>query len=225
MKSEDKVLRIIAELRRLTRDEGKRLFATSSLQTHSIPLVHIIARSELDIPIYCLNTGFLFPETLAFKDEVSEALGIEIRSISSSAPKHLQRDAKGNFYFTSNPDYCCRLNKVEPTARLLEKYDVWVNGVRADQNLNRRNMKTFQPAGNGALRYHPVLDWSSKEIFDYIKAHKLPRHPLDVQGYASVGCEPCTRKSVLEDPRAARWFGMSKTECGLHTDLIEKESK
>lgn len=214
---------ITATLRRLSEEEGKKLFATSSLQTHSIPLVHIIARSGLNIPVYCLNTGFLFPETLAFKDQLSDAFGIEIKGISSQTSKHLQRDPQGNFYFTSNPDYCCHLNKVEPTSRLLEKYDVWVNGVRADQNLNRRNMKTFQPAGQGVMRFHPMLDWTGKDIFDYIKKHDLPRHPLDAQGYASVGCEPCTRQNTLDDPRAARWFGMSKTECGLHTDLIEKE--
>ena len=218
-----KAEKIIATLRQLREEEGKRLFATSSLQTHSIPLVHIIAQSGLDIPVYCLQTGFLFPETLTFKDEVARAFGINIWSISSETPKHLQRDKHGNFYFTSNPDYCCHLNKVEPTARLLEKYDVWVNGVRADQNLNRRNMKPFQPAGQGAMRYHPMLDWTGKDIFDYIKKHDLPRHPLDAQGYSSIGCEPCTRKADLNDPRAARWFGMSKTECGLHTDLIEKE--
>lgn len=218
-----KAEKIIATLRQLREEEGKRLFATSSLQTHSIPLVHIIAQSGLDIPVYCLQTGFLFPETLTFKDEVARAFGINIWSISSETPKHLQRDKHGNFYFTSNPDYCCHLNKVEPTARLLEKFDVWVNGVRADQNLNRRNMKPFQPAGQGAMRYHPMLDWTGKDIFDYIKKHDLPRHPLDAQGYSSIGCEPCTRKADLNDPRAARWFGMSKTECGLHTDLIEKE--
>ncbi len=218
-----KVTEIIKTLRKLSLDEGKSLFATSSLQSHSIPLLHIIARSEVEIPVYCLNTGFLFPETLAFKDALSERLGIHIQTISSETPRHLQRDRLGNCYFTSNPDYCCHLNKVEPTARLLEKYHVWVNGVRADQNLNRRNMKRFQSTNQGAMRYHPMLDWTAREIFDYIRKHDLPRHPLDSQGYTSIGCEPCTRKTDLNDPRAARWFGLSKTECGLHTDLIAND--
>ncbi len=215
---------IIATLKRLKVEEGKKLFATTSLQTHSIPLLHIIARSGLEMSVYMLHTGFLFPETMAFREEVAARLGIEIRSIASDTPRHLQRDAKGNFYFTSNPDYCCHLNKVAPTARLLESHDVWVNGVRADQNLNRRNMKPFQQAGHGAMRYHPMLAWTGKDIYAYIKAHDLPRHPLDAEGYSSIGCEPCTRKADLNDPRAARWFGMSKTECGLHTDLIQKEN-
>ena len=216
-----KVEAIIAELKKLEA-EGMKMFLTSSFQTHSIPLLHIVSRSELAIPIYCLNTGFLFPETLAFRDEVANSLNLDLKTISSSTPKHQQKDANGNFFFTSNPDYCCHLNKVEPTERLLHKYDIWVNGVRADQNLNRRNMKTYQSAKFGTERFHPMLDWSSKDIFDYIKEHELPRHPLDAQGYQSIGCIPCTRKTDLNDPRAARWFGLSKTECGLHTELTEK---
>jgi phosphoadenosine phosphosulfate reductase len=202
--------------------EGKRLFVTSSFQTHSIPLLHIIARSALPIHVYCLNTGFLMPETLTFADEVCAYLGIELRQIFSSIPRYQQRDANGNFYFTSDPDYCCHINKVEPTARLLDTYDVWINGIRADQNANRRSMQTFQPTGSRAMRYHPMLNWSGKEIYDYIKTHNLPRHPLDAQGYASIGCEPCTRKALNDDPRAARWFGLNKTECGLHTTLAKK---
>lgn len=218
-----KVDEIIATLGRL-KEEGNALFVTSSFQTHSIPLLHITAQSGLDIPVYSLNTGFLFPETLAFRDQVAERLGITITDVFSETPKHQQRDAAGNFFFTSNPDYCCHLNKVQPTARLLDRYDYWINGVRADQNANRKNMKVFQKSGQGATRFHPMLDWSSKDIYDYIRKHNLPKHPLDASGYQSIGCVPCTRKSNLDDPREARWFGMNKTECGLHTDLVEKEN-
>ncbi len=203
-------------------DEGKSLFLTSSFQTHSIPLLHIVGRTDLDIPIYCLNTGFLFPETLAFKDELAERFNITIKSTFSDIPKIQQRDVAGNFLFTSNPDYCCHINKVKPTEILLKTHDIWINGVRADQNANRKNMKTFQPAGHGAIRFHPMLDWSGKDIFDYIRKHHLPRHPLEEAGYSSIGCEPCTRKALPNDPREARWFGLNKTECGLHTELVEK---
>ena len=100
-------------------------------------------------------------------------------------------------------------------------YDVWVNGVRADQSAVRKQMKTLQPAPFDTLRFHPILDWSSKEIYQYRKAYDLPEHPLDSQGYQSIGCAPCTRKIDLNNERDARWFGMNKTECGLHTDLIQ----
>lgn len=213
---------IIENLNKL-KSEDKTLFVTSSFQTHSIPLVHIIARSGLDIPVYCLNTGFLFPETLTFKDQLATEFGIEIRSIFSDIPKIQQRDSQGNMLFTSDPDYCCHINKVKPTENLLKTHDVWVNGVRRDQNANRKTMKTFQPAGHEAIRFHPMLEWTGKDIFDYIKKHNLPRHPLDDAGYSSIGCEPCTRKAISDDPREARWFGMNKTECGLHTDLVENK--
>lgn len=203
--------------------QGKKLFSTSSFQTHSIPLIHIIARSGLDIPVYMLNTGYLFPETLAFKDQIAREFGIEIHSVTSDIPKIQQRDAQGNMLFTSDPDYCCYINKVKPTEDLLKVHDIWVNGVRRDQNANRAKMDTFQPAGFGAMRFHPMLEWSGKEIYDYIRKHSLPRHPLDDKGYVSIGCEPCTRKATAGDPRAARWFGMNKTECGLHTELVEKK--
>ena len=209
---------IIEELVKM-RDFGKRMFLTSSFQTHSIPLLDIVSKSGVKIPIYCLNTGFLFPETLAFRDELAEKLALDIRTISSSQSRHQQKDSSGRLFFASDPDYCCYLNKVEPTDKLLQEYDVWVNGVRADQNLNRRNMKTYQRAKHAAVRFHPMLDWSGKDIYTYIKEHDLPRHPLDSVGYESIGCMPCTRKTNLSDPRAARWFGLNKTECGLHTDL------
>ncbi len=216
-----KVQEIHSELKNML-EEGKKLFLTSSFQTHSIPLLHIISKLDHAIPIYCLNTGFLFPETLAFRDKLADEFNLDIRTISSTVPKHQQRDANGNLFFTSNPDYCCHINKVEPTEGLLREYDVWVNGVRADQNLNRRNMKTYQNAKFGKMRFHPILDWTSKDIYAYIRENDLPKHPLDAEGYQSIGCIPCTRKMDLSDPRAARWYGLSKTECGLHTELAEK---
>jgi phosphoadenosine phosphosulfate reductase len=216
-----KVDEIHRELERMD-GEGKKLFVTSSFQTHSIPLLHIISRSAVNIPVYCLNTGFLFPETLAFRDRVADELGLALKTVRSSTPKHQQRNANGNFFFTSNPDYCCHLNKVEPTERLLRQYDVWVNGVRADQNLNRRQLSTYQDAKFDSIRFHPMLDWSGKDIYAYIKEYNLPKNPLDAEGYQSIGCIPCTRKADLSDPRAARWYGLNKTECGLHTELTKK---
>lgn len=218
---EARVSEIIANLRRM-RDEGKSMFVTSSFQTHSIPLLHLVSRSGLDIPIYCLNTGYLFPETLKFRDELAERYGLDIRTIKSEVPMSQQKDANGNMLFASDPDRCCHINKVEPTQKLLREYDVWVNGVRADQNANRKTLKTYAEAGFGAMRYHPMLEWTGREVYAYISKHGLPSHPLDDAGYMSIGCEPCTRKVVPGDPRQARWFGMNKTECGLHTELVKK---
>ncbi|MFN3343560.1 MAG: phosphoadenylyl-sulfate reductase [Flavobacteriales bacterium] len=204
------------------KSEGKRLFATSSFQTHSIPMLHLLSRIDKSIPVLFINTGFHFPETMSFRDQVKEQLGLNLIDVRSLVSRNLQRDTKGQFYFASDPDYCCFLNKTQPVEPFLAEYDVWINGIRADQNANRKNMKTEQPAPYGSVRFHPMLDWTSKMIYDYIREYKLPKHPLENQGYLSIGCEPCTRKMDLSNDRSGRWFGLNKTECGLHTDLVTK---
>jgi len=202
--------------------EGKRLFATSSFQTHSIPLLHIISEIDRSIPIMFIDTGYLFPDTWRFRDEISERFGLKVIDVRSEVPRIHQRDAEGNLYFTSDTDRCCFLNKTQPMENVLREYDVWINGIRADQNLNRRNMKSEQAAPHGCTRYHPVLDWTNKMIADYRVEHDLPAHPMEKKGYLSIGCEPCTVSFQMENERAGRWFGQSKTECGLHTDLVSK---
>lgn len=202
--------------------DGKKLFATSSFQTHSIPMLHVLSRIDNTIPVMFINTGFLFPETVRYRDQIAALLDINVVNVSSMVPRHLQRDKSGQLYFTSDPDYCCFLNKTQPMEPLLMEYDVWINGIRADQNANRRNMNVEQNAPHGAKRFHPMLDWSMKDIYDYIREYSLPKHPLEMQGYLSIGCEPCTRKMDLTNDRGGRWFGLNKTECGMHTDLVEK---
>lgn len=216
------IAEIQAQLERY-KSEGKTIFSTSSFQTHSLVMLHIISRIDPDIPIYFLNTGYHFPETVAFKDEVAEAFGIRVIETKASVPRYMQKDVSGKLLFTSDPDHCCYINKTAPTEELLRSYDVWINGVRGDQSATRKAMKTEQEAPFGSIRFHPMLDWNMKQIFAYIREHNLPRHPLDSKGYMSIGCEPCTRKLDPEmQEREARWFGMNKVECGLHTDLVKK---
>jgi phosphoadenosine phosphosulfate reductase len=203
-------------------NEGRTFFASSSFQTHSLPMLHILGQLAPEMPVYFIQTGFHFPETLRFRDEVASAFNLQVLNVESHVPKIQQRNAQGNFYFTSDPDYCCFLNKTQPMQPLLERFDVWVNGVRADQNANRRNLKVFEHTPQGGMRYHPMLDWSKQEIWYYISSRGLPRHPLDDEGYVSIGCEPCTVKPSLNDERGGRWLGQSKTECGLHTELVSK---
>ena len=205
------------------KEQGRKMFTSSSFQSHSIVLLHIISRIDKSIPVYFINTGYHFAETIKFRDEVTDRFGLDFVDVKSQTPKHQQRDEKGNLLFTSDPDYCCYLNKVAPLDAVLGEYDIWINGVRGDQSAVRKAMQVEQPAPHDSIRYHPMLDWNSKMIFDYRKEFDLPSHPLEAQGYLSIGCEPCTRKFDLEmQEREARWYGMNKTECGLHTDLISK---
>lgn len=201
---------------------GKKLFTSSSFQSHSLVLLHMLSRIDRSIPVYFLNTGYHFPETVAFVDQVAEKFGLNTIRLNPIVPKHQQRDAGGNLLFTSDPDYCCFLNKTQPMEDVLRNYDVWINGVRADQSLVRKAMKVEQPAPHNVLRFHPMLDWSIQEVFAYLREHDLPRHPLDAKGYSSIGCEPCTKKPDPEmQEREARWYGMNKVECGLNTDLAQ----
>ncbi|MGB3586173.1 MAG: phosphoadenylyl-sulfate reductase [Tunicatimonas sp.] len=207
---------------RTYQQEGKKLFTSSSFQSHSLVLLHMLSRIDRGIPVYFLNTGYHFPETVAFVDRISEELGLNIIRLNPVVPKHQQRDADGNLLFTSDPDYCCFLNKTQPMEDVLRSYDVWINGVRADQSLVRKAMKLEQPAPHDVLRFHPMLDWSIQEVFAYLREYDLPRHPLDAKGYSSIGCEPCTKKPDPEmHEREARWYGMNKVECGLNTDLAQ----
>ena len=204
--------------------QGKKLFATSSFQTHSIPMLHILAQIDSSIPVYFINTGFLFAKTVEYKNLIGQMLGIKIIDALPLISKQDQRNGDGQFYFASDPDYCCYLNKVQSLDPILAKYDVWINGVRSEQTDVRKTFQHEQAIKNGCIRFHPMLDWTKQEIYRYIREHDLPRHPLDTLGYSSIGCEPCTHKPRLDDEdRNVRWFGLSKTECGLNTTLINLE--
>jgi phosphoadenosine phosphosulfate reductase len=206
------------------KEEDKKVFASSSFQTHSIPMLHIISRLDNSIPIYFLNTGFHFPETLAYRDQIGEEFNLQIMDLHSPITKLNQRDAGGALLFASDPDQCCFLNKTLPMEPILAANDVWISGVRRDQNANRSSFNYETKGAFNTQRLHPMLDWTKQMIWAYIREHDIPQHPLEQFGYESIGCEPCTRKMTLgdENERGGRWAGMKKTECGLHTDLIEK---
>lgn len=205
------------------KQEGKTLFTSSSFQSHSLVMLHILSRIDQAIPVYFINTGYHFPETMKFRDHVTDMFGLNTIDVKSEVSKHMQRDSEGRLLFTSDPDHCCYLNKTQPMDGMLRTHDVWINGVRADQSAVRAAMKIEQPAPYNTIRFHPMLDWSAKMIWEYQKEYNLPIHPLEAKGYVSIGCEPCTRKL---DPgmqeREARWYGLKKVECGLHTELVTK---
>jgi phosphoadenosine phosphosulfate reductase len=219
---DDAVTLIKNELQELKR-ETSNIFLTSSLQTHSLPLVHIIHSIDSSIPVFFLDTGYHFPETIDFKEKLKADFGFNIQDLSSPIDRINQRDGNGRLMYASDPDYCCHINKVLPLEPVLHKYDVWISGVRADQSSHRSQLAKFEQGKHNTRRYHPILEWNSSMIHRYRKLYDLPAHPLEEQGYFSIGCMPCTRKP---DPNAsareARWFGMNKTECGLHTETLEK---
>lgn len=196
--------------------EGKMLFATSSFQTHSVVLLHLLSKIGANVPVYFVNTGYHFSETFAYKEHIAKLLGIKVIEIESAIPKIMQLDSSRRLMFASDPDYCCYLNKVMPVEKLLLKYDVWINGVRAAQTEHRSKFKQEEKVAHNTLRFHPLLEWTDEQIEAYIIDNSIPRHPLDGQGYSSIGCEPCTK---ITEGRNGRWLGLNKTECGINTEF------
>lgn len=201
--------------------EGKKIFASTSFQGHSVPMLHMLMRIEPTVPVYYVNTGYLFPETLRFRDTLKKLLGLNFVQLRPLVPKSQQRNEEGALMYSWDPDRDAYLNKVQPMERVLAGHDVWINGVRADQSDARKRLSVEQPAAYGCLRYHPLLDWNARMVHAYINEHALPPHPLEAEGYLSIGDMPYTRKAMEGyDERTSRWYGLKKTECGLNTELV-----
>lgn len=191
-------------------------YCTSSFQTQSVPLLHIIGEHFPDITILFIDTGYLFPETYQFKDELQAKFNLNVKTLTSELSYSMQKVTEYSFLFSHDPDRCCHINKVLPLESFLKPGDVWVSGIRKDQSKIRAQKSFFENDKKGFMRFHPMLNWTSKDVHQYIREHNLPKHPLEAQGYHSVGCVPCTSKPNLYDLRSGRWEGMNKTECGLH---------
>ena len=205
--------------------QGKKVFLTSSFQSQSLVLLKIISEIKEKIPVFFLNTGYHFPETIIFKNKITKLLKLHVIDLQASIPKSLQKDSLNRLLYSHDPDHCCSINKVEPIEKLLYVYDIWISGVRKTQTNIRNTMNYEESTQFKATRFHPLINWSNSMVETFISDNKLPRHPLENHGFKSIGCEPCTRKislDVSKDKRDLRWFGQTKTECGLHTELRAK---
>ncbi|MEA3340357.1 MAG: phosphoadenylyl-sulfate reductase [Chloroflexota bacterium] len=201
-----------------------KIAASSSFQTQSVPLLHIIARVCPEMPVIFIDTGFHFLETLAFRDELQARYSLNIVVARPAVRKNQLLEKYGEGLYRRDPDLCCYINKVEPMQRMLSRLNAWVSGVRRDQTAHRSGLRMLKLQPGGLLKVHPMLNWTKQEVWDYIERYRLPYHPLYPKGYLSVGCAPCTRPvSAGEDERAGRWAGTEKAECGLHTDWGNSE--
>jgi phosphoadenosine phosphosulfate reductase len=198
----------------------EHLALVSSFGTESAALLKVMAEVDPAIPVVFLDTGWLFEETLAYRDTLIAALGLrDVRSIKPLEETLDREDPERELWF-SDPDACCRIRKIEPLARALKQFSAWINGRKRFQGGLRAAIPVVERDGT-RLKFNPFANVSREEI-DAIYAHAdLPPHPLLKSGYLSVGCMPCTsRTSPDEDVRAGRWRGRAKTECGIHTAKI-----
>ena len=194
----------------------ERLALVSSFGTESAALLKVMADVDPAIPVIFLDTGYLFAETLSYRDTLIETLGLrDVRSIKPAAEALAREDADGELWF-SDPDACCRIRKVEPLARTLAPFSAWINGRKRFQGAARAAIPVVEQDGD-RLKFNPFANVSREDIAAIFSEARLPQHPLLASGYLSVGCMPCTSRAVTaEDARAGRWRGRSKTECGIH---------
>ncbi|MBK8047782.1 MAG: phosphoadenylyl-sulfate reductase [Anaerolineales bacterium] len=200
-----------------------RIAATSSFQSQSLPLLHMITRVTPEMPVFFLDTGFHFQETLEFRDRLMAEWGLRVQNLSAEMG-HVAFGRQYGQLHNTNPDLCCFINKVEPLRLAKAGLDAWITGIRRDQTDTRRDATIVSLERDGAYKICPMLNWTKQDVWRYINRHELPVHPLLSQGYMSIGCAPCTRPIVDgEDERSGRWAGTNKTECGLHLDSTPKK--
>lgn len=197
----------------------------SSFGVESAVLLHLIASVDPSVPVLFLETGKHFPETLAYRDALAERLGLtDLRNLHPD-PEMLAKKDESGLRWSYDPDGCCEIRKVLPLEKALAGFDATFTGRKAFQAATRATLPRFEldtSDAAGRLKVNPIVTWSREQLDAYFTEHDLPRHPLEAMGYPSVGCAPCTSKVAPgEDPRAGRWRGWEKTECGIHAPVAD----
>lgn len=179
-------------------------------------LVDLVARHRLPVDVFTLDTGVLFPETYLLWKQLERRYGITIRAVRPAFTL-AEADALDRLWET-DPDRCCEIRKVVPLRAELSRLDAWVTAIRRDQTPDRARARAVEWDGKfGLVKVNPLVRWSAGDVDDYLARHDVPVSPLHARGYPSIGCQPCTTSVAPgEDPRAGRWRGREKKECGLH---------
>jgi phosphoadenosine phosphosulfate reductase len=185
---------------------------TSSFQAECVALTHMLREVRPDIPVLFLDTFHHFPQTLAYRDELTERWGLNLVTLGAAVPSV-------GLWSAESTEACCRRHKVEPLFSALEAHDAWFTALRRDQSPSRAHLKEIEPfklPGRTITRISPLAAWTTRDVWRYAKDHDIPLLPLYELGYTSIGCEPCTAVPFdPENPRSGRWQGQ-KLECGIH---------
>lgn len=189
----------------------------SSFGAEDVVLIDIAARAGR-VRVFTLDTDFLFPETYALIERIESRYEITVERCRASLTPAEQAQRHGDALWTSRPDLCCNLRKVEPLTAKLAELRGWITGIRREQAPTRAEAQKIEwDARFGLVKLNPLADWTAAEVWQYIRDHDVPYNPLHDAGFPSIGCTHCTRAVAPgEDPRAGRWAGTEKTECGLH---------
>ncbi|MDZ7909454.1 MAG: phosphoadenylyl-sulfate reductase [Gemmobacter sp.] len=197
-------------------DLGK-VALVSSFGAESVVLLHLVSVIAPETPVLFIDTRMLFQETLDYQRELAEKLALcDIRTIRANPQRVNFEDPDGTLH-QFNTDACCNVRKVEPLERALKGFDGWITGRKRFQGATRETVDFFEAEGDTRIKVNPLAHWGREDLEEYIVNNRLPRHPLVAKGYPSIGCAPCTSPvKAGEDPRAGRWRGQQKTECGIH---------
>jgi phosphoadenosine phosphosulfate reductase len=194
-----------------------RVALVSSFGAESVVLLHLVSVIAPETPVLFIDTRMLFAETLDYQRELAEKLHLcDIRTIRANPARLALDDPDGSLH-QFNTDACCGLRKVEPLERALAGFDGWITGRKRYQGSSRDAVEFFEAEGTRRIKVNPLAHWGREDLEEYIVNNRLPRHPLVAKGYPSIGCAPCTSPvKPGEDPRAGRWRGSEKSECGIH---------
>lgn len=181
-------------------------------------LLDLALRIEPTIPVYYLDTGLLFPQTYAFISRIEQRYGISVLAIQPQLTLVEQAEQHGEALWARDPDACCALRKLQPQRSFLKNYDAWITGLHQTATQTRSDLpRVTWDASSNVVKVSPLAHWTDDDLATYAREHDIPHNPLTDAGYASIGCVPCTRRvQPGEAPRAGRWAGFEKTECGLH---------
>ncbi len=194
-----------------------RVALVSSFGAESVVLLHLVSVIAPETPVLFIDTRMLFPETLEYQRLLAETLHLgDVRTIRAIQPR-LAFEDPDNTLHQFNTDACCHVRKVEPLERALKPFDGWITGRKRYQGAGRGTVDFFEAEGALRIKVNPLAHWGREDIEEYMVENRLPRHPLVAKGFPSIGCAPCTTAvKPGEDPRAGRWRGTEKVECGIH---------
>lgn len=197
---------------------GSRVQMASGFGVEGMVLIDIASRINPDLKVFTIDTDFLFPETYHLIEKVEKRYGIQVERVRPRLTPDDQEEIYGPTLWTINPDQCCALRKVEPLKEKLATLRAWITAIRRDQTAFRANARKIEWDRKFRLvKVNPIADWTTKDVWNYVHEHNVPYNPLHDRDYPSIGCTHCTRAiRPGEDPRAGRWSGSEKTECGLH---------
>jgi phosphoadenosine phosphosulfate reductase len=198
-----------------------KIVLACSFGAEDVVLVDMVHRIDPSVPLFYLDTDFLFPETYATRDRIIRQYGLQptqVLQVKSLLTPDRQAAQYGDALWASDPDRCCELRKIEPLTRVLKGFDAWITGIRRDQSPTRAHAKLVEWDGKFQLvKVNPLMKWTWADVWTYIKVYEVPYNELHDCNYPSIGCTHCTKPVMPgEDPRSGRWQGKAKTECGLH---------